>query len=575
MKSAPASDAMRRRSGLIAVVAVALAVFVPAAVLAKPPTPAPVTIQVLSVSDWHGQLTPLSGGIGGAPAISAFWAADRAANPNTLTLTAGDDFGATPPISAFFDDEPAVIAQRMMGIQVGTFGNHNFDAGIAHLQSQIDLAGAATDADHPGAPYTYVAANLRNMDDELSGVDRVRYFTIGGAKIAVIGIVNEEAPTLVFPGSFGSIEITDSAAAANKYAGIARKAGADAVFVITHKGVRGFDGTGAPFGELIDLANAVDPDLVDVIFGDHTDIQYTGVINDIRVLEARSKGASYAKTTVTVQPGKHGHVTGTSTTFKTPLVSEVTVDPALQAYVNDLNASLAPILGTVIGESTAEVLRSDSCGRADGRLCESRVGNVVTDAMRFTYGTDFAITNSGGLRAALTCPAAGGAGFCPTGITPPPYPITRGSVLGLLPFGNVAATLSVSGAEVKAFLENGVSSMPGANGRFAQVSGLCFTYDISAPVGSRVTSIVRQAADGSCTGAAIDPAATYSIAINDFMASGGDGYPNVFSRITTRDIMDDAVADWITANSPISPSIQGRIVCTSSGATVCPAITAP
>ena len=123
-------------------------------------------------------------------------------------------------------------------------------------------------------------------------------------------------------------------------------------------------------------------------------------------------------------------------------------------------------------------------------------------------------------------------------------------------------------------LENGVSSMPAANGRFAQVSGLCFTYDIHAAVGSRVTGAVRQAADGSCTGAAVGFGIgdTYTIAINDFMANGGDGYPVLISRATTRDIMDQVLADFITASSPISPSIQGRIVCTTSGATVCPVV---
>ena len=577
MKLPGAPMAVRRRPGVFMVaLAVAISVLVPAAATAaKPPPPSPVTIQVLNISDWHGQLPPLTVSgvqIGGAAAIAAYWQADRAANPNTLTLTAGDDFGASPPVSSFFNDQPAVIAQRMMGIQVGALGNHNFDRGVAHLQSQIDLAAAPTDADHPGTPYSYVAANLRNLKENLSGVDPVRYFRFGRVKVAVIGITNEEAPTLVFPGSFGTMQVTDSAVAVNKFARVARANGSDAVFVITHKGMRAL--TPAPVGELVDLANAIEPGMVDVIFGDHTDIQYTGTHNGIRVVETRSKGLSYARTNVTIVPGNT--VTGTSVSFVTPTVSAVTPDPAISSYVSGLNAALAPILGQVIGQSSTEVLRSDSCGRSDGRLCESRVGNAVTDAMRQTYGTDFAITNSGGLRAPLTCPAAGSPAFCPTGSTPP-YPITRGSVLGVLPFGNVVATLSVNGAELKAMLEHGVSSMPVANGRFAQVSGLCFTYDISAAVGSRVVGAVRQAANGSCTGPAVDltAASSYAIASNDFMASGGDGYPNFSSRMVTRDVMDEVVADWVAANSPIGPSIQGRIVCTTSGATACPTITAP
>jgi len=131
-------------------------------------------------------------------------------------------------------------------------------------------------------------------------------------------------------------------------------------------------------------------------------------------------------------------------------------------------------------------------------------------------------------------------------------------------------TLNVNGEELKAMLENGVSSMPAANGRFPQVSGLCFTYDIAAPVGSRVTSVVRQAADGTCTGAPIDLTAafSYTIAENDFMATGGDGYPNVYARGTTQNIMDQVLADYIAATAPVSAAIQGRVFCTDgNGAT--------
>ncbi|MEO7837834.1 MAG: 5'-nucleotidase C-terminal domain-containing protein, partial [Anaerolineales bacterium] len=253
-------------------------------------------------------------------------------------------------------------------------------------------------------------------------------------------------------------------------------------------------------------------------------------------------------------------------------------DPAIQARIDQLNGQLAPILGTVIGNSTRFIPRTDACGNTAGRTCESLVGNVTTDAMRTKYspiGVEFVITNSGGLRADLTCPTTDIASdFCPSYI-PPPFPISRGQVLTVLPFGNIVVTLQVNGAELKTMLENGVSAMPAVNGRFPQVSGLCFTYNISAPAGSRVTGAVRQAADGSCTGAPIDltAATTYKIAENDFMASGGDGYPNFTSRATSQDIMDQVLADYITAQGTISPAIQGRIVCTTGGLPACPVVT--
>jgi 2',3'-cyclic-nucleotide 2'-phosphodiesterase (5'-nucleotidase family) len=527
-----------------------------------------IEIQLLNVSDWHGQLDPIVVGttqVGGAAVLSAYFQAERAANPNSLTLTAGDAVGATPPLSSFFQDEPTILAMNLMGFDVDTLGNHNFDGGIARLQSQIDLA-----------EFQYVSANLQNRDDNLTGVKDFQIFDVGGVKVAVIGITNPEAPELVFPGNFGTIVPTDPVQAALKARNAAKDAGAEIVVVITHMGVTGFNQNGAPFGPLIDFANAVNKNMknpkIDVIVGDHTDIQFEGVINGALVYENRSRGLTYARAELTLDASNH-KIIHKDVEFVTPLASAVTPDPAVIALLQPYRDALGPILNTQIGTSLVEIPRSDSCGRGDGRLCESLVGNTVTDAMRTQYGVDFAITNSGGLRAGLTCPTTDSpTDFCPP-FAPPPYPITRGQVLTVLPFGNIVVTLQINGAELKTMLEHGVSSMPGANGRFAQVSGLCFTYDISAPVGSRVTSVVRQASDGSCTGAVVDlsAASTYSIAENDFMANAGDGYPNFASRMVTRDIMDQVLADYVAASSPIHPSIQGRIVCTTSGATLCPA----
>jgi 5'-nucleotidase, C-terminal domain len=110
------------------------------------------------------------------------------------------------------------------------------------------------------------------------------------------------------------------------------------------------------------------------------------------------------------------------------------------------------------------------------------------------------------------------------------------------------------------------------------VSGLCFTWDIQAPSGNRVTGARRQAAGGSCTRPAIDLSASggsYRVLLNDFMASGGDGYPNVLARVTSLDIMDQVVADYATDNSPIAPSIQGRIECTDSNLAAAPSCPTP
>jgi 2',3'-cyclic-nucleotide 2'-phosphodiesterase (5'-nucleotidase family) len=528
-----------------------------------------IEIQILNVSDWHGQLDPLVVGtaqVGGAAVLSAYFQADRAANPNTITLTAGDAFGATPPISGFFGDVPTIEAMNLMGFQVDTLGNHNFDGGIAHLQGLIDLA-----------DFQYVSANLENRDANLTGVEDFKIIEVGGVKVGIVGLTNPEAPTLVFPGSFGTSTPTDPIKAAIQARGKAKDAGAELVIVICHMGVTGFNSDGSPYGPLIDFAQAVNKDnnknqKIDVIIGDHTDIQFSGIINGALVYENRSKGLTYAKAKLTVDANNHKlvNLSVNSVTFVTPAAASVTADPAVAALVNGYRTQLTPILGTVIGASNVVILRADSCfanlpsdPSSQGRRCESLVGNLTTDALRDRYGTDFAITNSGGLRDRLTCPpSGGGTGFCPV-YSAPPYQITRGQVLAVLPFGNVAVTLSLNGAELKAMLENGVSAMPGVNGRFAQVSGLCFTYNIEAAAGSRVTGAVRQAADGTCTGAAVDltAASTYTIATNDFMANAGDGYPFFANRMVTREILDQVLADYISAAGTVTPTIQGRINC--------------
>ena len=256
----------------------------------------------------------------------------------------------------------------------------------------------------------------------------------------------------------------------------------------------------------------------------------------------------------------------------------------------------------MVGASTVVVPRGDACaaatGRTDGRACESLVGDIVTDAIRSAYDTDFVLTNSGGLRADLTCPVAAtdpnSQDFCPPAVYPVPdsaghYAITRGQVLGVLPFGNVSAVLTINGAELKDYLETAVSSLPNTgNGRFGQVSGLCFTFDIQRPAiqfdarpraipgtGQRVIDVVRQAADGSCTGAPVDltAASSYFFGTNDFTAGGGDGYQDFRSRMTTQDILDQDLADYIIAQPGglISPVIQHRIHCVDSDLTTAPA----
>ena len=548
----PRSDRHPRlsRSGFAVALLALLALVVPAGALAIPAPKPPVDIQILNVSDWHGNLDPLSG-IGGAAAISSLWKYDRLQNPNTITLTAGDDFGATPPLSGFFDEVPAVLAQRIMGIQVGTFGNHNFDRGVDHLQSMVDLAKAPTDAEHPGTPFNYVSANLSGLSGNVDGVARFKLIKVGGVSVGIVGVTNPEAPGLVLPGNFGGVTPTNPVTAAMRAKAALRRAGAAVVVAITHMGVRGFDGTGAAFGELIDFANKTSG--FDVIFGDHTDVQYKGTIKGQLVHENRSFGVTYAKTSLTVDV-ETKTVTAKDVTFVSPTGALLTTlgltpDPAIAAMLAPYRVELSALLDAKIGTATDVFQRGGNLERRQ----ETPSGDLVTDGMRWKYGTDIAVLTGGSLRAAL--PACG---YAPADttlhrsgyVTPPstnlqpctgftagaPYDLVKGDVYAILPFGNSIITRTVTGKQIWSMLENGVSrfAADGTNGqgRFVQASGLKYTFHYTNPTGctgddtiktswvcvpSRVTAV--SLSDGTPI---LNNDVTYTMATTNFTNAGGD-----------------------------------------------------
>jgi 2',3'-cyclic-nucleotide 2'-phosphodiesterase (5'-nucleotidase family) len=551
--------------------------------------PSPGTLKevtILDISDYHGQLIPLleaadtlgpTFAIGGSAFLKPWFDWYRGEAPNgSLTIAAGDSVGATPPISSFFGDKPTIELMNKMGIGLDGLGNHNFDRGQQYLRTELI----------PLAQFPYVSSNVVDASGKTPAEwSKSKVFdTFGGAKIGIVGFSNDDLPTLINPAGLVPFHVENSTASVNAEAAKLKAQGIGTIVAIGHLGATAGTLTN-PTGPLVDLADNVQN--VDAVIGDHTDIQVlTTRPNGVLVTENRSKGIRFTRVRLVVDAATKKVVYKTAD-FHKPWDVGITPDPQIQARIDDLNGQLAPILSTVIGSSTKFVPRADQCGQSAGRTCESLVGDIATDAMRTKYaptGVEFAITNSGGLRADLTCPTSDNPNdFCPA-YTPPPYPITNGQVLTVLPFGNISVTLTVNGAELKAMLENGVSAMPAVNGKFPQVSGLCFTYDIAAAPGSRVTSAVRADSAGNCTATPVDltSGSSYKIVENDFMANGGDGYPVFSSRVTTQNFMDADVADYIAANSPLSPFVKafpdGRINCAdSNGPGVgndCPALVA-
>ena len=509
-----------------------------------PQKPDPVTLQFLDVSDWHAQLDPLSLGsgdsayqAGGAAVLSAYFQRDRAANPNTLTVTAGDAFGASPPLSSFFGERPAVEAMNLMGFDADTFGNHNFDRGTAALQTLIDKA-----------RFSYVSANLANLDANLKNVKPYRIFTVAGVKVAVIGITNPEARELVSPSALGTLQITEPVAAALSARAAAKAEGAQVFVALTHLGVEKIDAaTQAPSGPLVDFANKVSG--FDVIFGDHTNVQYSGVLGRALVVENLSKGATYARVQLTYDRAKRA-AQQSSNTFVIPRASEVTPDPAVVALLAPYRTQLAAQLDLKIGVATDLFPRGSNVER----LGEVALGDLIADAIRARYGTQLAVENGGTIRSALPSSYAPqdttlrrpAPGYQPG----PPYDVVAGDVYSVLPFGNSVVTRTVSSVQLYAMLENSVSVLPAASGRFLQVSGFSFKYDPSKPAGSRVVSVTL---DGGAP--ILKDATSYTLAVNDFTNEGGDGYTMLADgQGTTRELEAQVVLEAIQKKGTITPN---------------------
>jgi 5'-nucleotidase len=508
-------------------------------------------ITIVGFSDWHGQLEPVPvtvGGVtrllGGAAVLKAYFDRERSQNPGgTLVVTAGDAFGATPPVSSFLEDVPAVEAQNLIGVDADTLGNHNFDHGLPRLEKLMALA-----------RFPYVAANVVGPGGRtLAPPSHV--FSRNGVRIGVIGIANPETPVVVSPGRVGEYRFLDPAPEINRHAASLRRQGANLVIVLAHIGATAVAADGRPRGPLDELARAVRG--VDVLIGDHSDVSVNAVVNDVLVVENRSKGIEYAVIEVEYDLA-HGKVVGRRAVHKRPLADAIAPDPALTALVDGYLIQIRPLFDQSAGEAAMLLDRS--------RAGESTLGNFVVDAMRAEYGTQLAFTVSGGLRDDLPSsyrPALRPLRRPQPGYAAgPPWDLVRGDFFAIFPFGNVAVTFRIAGRTLWEALENSVSQgavvdgrFTNEAGRFLQVSGFAYRFDPQRPVGRRVTSVT--ATDGTPIPA--DDRMWTAVTI-DFAYYGGDGYSMLDNGTgTTRDPIAEIVARAVSQRGNADARLEGRV----------------
>jgi 2',3'-cyclic-nucleotide 2'-phosphodiesterase (5'-nucleotidase family) len=402
---------------------------------------------------------------------------------------------------------------------VATPGNHEFDFGPEVF---VERMGESS--------FQWTAVNLRGPGGQpVEGLGHEPVIIEKeGVKIGFVMAVTNDTVELATPGDweFGD-NVAESIAAADK----AREMGADIVVAVVH-------------ADHADDEALVNSRKFNLVFSGH-DHDFRVHWDNITGYVETSNDANYLtavdlEVTVTPENGDTKRSVAWEPGFRFIDTKTVEPDAETMTLIDNLQADLSAELDVEIGTSTTAL---DS-RRAMVRGQETSMGNLIADAIRAKNGADIAITNGGGIRADKEYPAG--------------TVLTRKDVFTELPFGNVTVVTQLSGADVLAGLENGFSQMELGAGRFPQVSGLVVEVDPTKPAGSRVVSV-------TIGGAPLDPAKTYTLATNDYMLGGGDGFTafgkgKVLIDAAAGSLMASDVIDYIAATGTVAPAIEGRIV---------------
>jgi 5'-nucleotidase len=515
--------------------------------------PRAVDVQLLSINDFHGNLAPpgtltLPGGVrtpaGGAEYLATHLDALRATNPNTLVVSAGDNIGASPLVSGLFHDEPTIEAFNAMGVDISSVGNHEFDEGSAELLRMQD-GGCHPDGCYggdgfDGADFDYLAANVVDDDTGRTLFRPYEVRRVGGVKVGFIGVVLEDTPSIVTPSGVEGLTFGDEADAINKYTAKLKRKGVKAIVVLMHQGDT------VDLGQVNDCLNPVGPlaDIigrsskeVDLYLTGHTHQAYNCMIGGKRATSASSFGRVLTDADLRVDR-RTGQVVSVSADNKI-VTQDVAKDPEQTAILKKYTDLSAPIANRLIGASTAPLTREQNAAG------ESVLGDIIADSQLAATAPDgqgnavIALMNPGGIRTDLD---AGD--------------ITYAEAFAVQPFGNSLVTMTLTGAQIDRVLEQQWDGQ-GTSPKVLQVSnGLTYTWHSGGPLGSRVDD-----ASIKIGGVTVDPAASYRVTVNSFLADGGDGF-TALRNGTDRlggDIDLDALADYLGAHNPIAPTARDRI----------------
>ncbi|PJN36101.1 bifunctional metallophosphatase/5'-nucleotidase [Streptomyces sp. CB02959] len=564
-----------------------------------------VDVQLLSFNDFHGNLEPPQGSsgtveelqpdgsrktvpAGGVAYLAQSLRTARKGHPYSVTAAAGDMIGASPLLSGLFHDEPTIEAMNKLGLDVTSVGNHEFDEGRAEL-TRMQRGGC-----HPkdgcyekgktfrGADFPYLAANVT---DDRTGKPILKPYTVWqhkGVKIGFIGVTLKGTPDIVNADGVKGLTFHDEVTTINKYARVLDRQGVKAIVALIHEGglpastsynydcdspgpgwgsprSSGAETGGGISGPIVDIAKHVSPQ-VDALVTGHTHQSYTCTVPDPAghprtVTSAASYGRLYTDTTLTYDRRTHDIV---RTAVHGPHAANHVVNrtqppaPDMTSLITRWNKLAAPVAEKPVG-----YLSADINGRGAGTP-EEPLGDLIADAQLAATrdagkgGAQLALMNPGGIRSDLAYKASGKEG---DGV------VTYAEAFTVQPFTNMTNVVNLTGAQLLAALQQQVSGPNEASPKILQISeGLAYTLDMTKQGAARVVAdSVR------VSGSPLDPAKTYRVAMNEFLAGGGDGFPalkqGTDKYVGPSDL--DALTAYLTAHStptaPLAPPKADRI----------------
>ncbi|MDH3732420.1 MAG: 5'-nucleotidase C-terminal domain-containing protein [Gemmatimonadota bacterium] len=495
---------MNRRRALVALsigLFIALAGCASSSDSAPPPPEAasgPACAQIFSTNDTHGRLLPAEQSwsegrlVGGSAALAGYarQAADRAPECPLFVVSGGDIMQGTL-ISNLSDGASTISAFNALGYDAAAIGNHEFDWGIDILRQRVEQA-----------DFAWLGANIyeTGTGDHPAWVEPWRIVEKDGVRVGFIGMTTTATPVVTRPVNVVGLDFHPISEALDRYIPEVRAEGVDFVVALMHEG--GFCNSGVCEGEALEeLAAATER--FDYAVTGHSHSRIDAEIDGVPVVQSFSNSTAYGLGRI--DRDASGQVSARLVEIRQTYVDEVTPDPAIADLVGGFEGEVAHLVGRVVTTLSRAITKP--------RRGDLILGRIIADAQRASTGTQVALMNSGGIRRPL-----------------PAGDITFATLFELQPFANRMVTMNVSGAQLLAALDHGMTDA----GADAQISGMRAHFDPDAPSGSRI--IGAELGDGT----PIDPAGTYSLTVNDFMATGGGGYTMFLDAM---DIVDTGIVD--------------------------------